>query len=168
MKKYFFILAIMSFTTIMGCSKYDSQSNSVNRSTSSETSTDELASKSPYYPGLACFTWYDYDLDTCLTIRHSDVICGLYIGCLSDNTMNIDTYVDDLGNISQIRIKNFMSLPSADAQGISNLIDNGVVNILYDSPIDDQDLLEVLAHEYIPAGSYPIIQIGSDACIEFK
>ena len=166
MKKYLIFVVVFAALTIMGCSKKDSLVNTNNGNNVESSETDSLATKQPPYPGWGCFTWYDYDLDTCLLIRHSDVFCGIYIGCNQGVPIAIDTYIDEYGKITAIGIKNYQDLPDGNDAGIEALLEDGWVTILYDTQITDQVLCGLVNEDYIPAGVFPIHVIGNDAVID--
>ena len=134
----------------------------------SDESDEPQAKLIPNYWGEGCITWRDFNLDTCLLERHSDSICGIYLGCNMDIPMAIGTCIDEFGKITRVLIKNYQSLPNDADIAFNNLLSAGYVNIMYDAMITDQTLLSMVNAncDYIPAGKFPIYADGQDAVIE--
>lgn len=166
MKKLLLFATVFSALAIIGCSKKDFLPNSYNDNGVTPNESTESMSKELPYPGWGCWTWYDYTLDTCLLIRHSDIVCGIYLGCNQGDPMQIDSYLDEGGKIARIVIRNYLDLPDGSAEGFANLIEHGSVTIMYDAQITDPALLDLVSIDYIPAGTFPIYQEGPDAVIE--
>lgn len=169
MKKLFLFAVVVAAMTIVGCSKKDSTMAANHDINVAPNGSDEPQAKLiPNYWGEGCITWFDYNLDTCLLERHSDSICGIYIGCNLDVPMAIGTCIDEFGKITRVLIKNYQSLPDDVVIAFENLISAGYVNIRYDAMITDQTLLSMIntACDYIPAGTFPIYADDLDAVIE--
>ena len=161
MKKVFLLTAIVAALAIVGCSKKDSQIEQNNTTVIS----DGLEAKQAPYLGYGCLTWYNYNILECNVLRNSDSLCGIYIGCNKDVPVAFEVFFDADNRINMIGIKNYANLPNGASAGLANLISAGWVNILYDAQITDQNLLAISTEDYIPSGTFPIFQSGSDAMI---
>ena len=91
------------------------------------------------------------------------------LGCEEDMAMVADVYIDPLDDrIHVVRILNQSTLPDNYSQWFVNQIQNGYITINYDSPIEDEGILNDSALDYIPSGTYPIYSYNGNIVIKIN
>lgn len=75
--------------------------------------------------------------------------------------------IDELGNITSIRIVNGVYAQNGAADDFYTPFNNGTLVLLNDCPIEDEELLGRLSVDYIKAGTYTVEIMGPDAVIVF-
>ena len=154
MKKLTLLTIILAALAIAACSKKEHEVSTNNQPTQGITKTEEITYNTIIGTPMT-FYWYAWwrdtnTLDPCQKEVVTDSLCYITIGC---------------GEGELLRIRNYQMLPTELSTWFDNRILDGHIVILHDCPIVDESLLSICAQEYIPAGTYSIINDNGDAVI---
>ena len=170
MKKTFLLILTVAALAITACSKKENEPHTPKH----PTHESGLAKTDHYNVGTSlCFSWYDDRLlghipDGCEVQYMTDSLCYIEVGCDDGEEIYLavdQSYPSPDNMIRQIRIPNYSSLPSNLAQWLAERINIGNIVLVHDSPIGDTEVLALCAQDYIPAGTYSIVNDGGDAVI---
>ncbi len=170
MKKTLFISIIFAGLIITSCSKKESTISNTNLANTVDFLDGHSYNQTP--TSICCW-WYHWELeqgvtgsDGCDSIHPTDTLCYLKIGCGEENSIaaTIETSPTDIAT-TRIRIHNYVGLPSKYSSWLTTTVSKGFITIIHDCPIFDDAVISQCNTDYIPAGTYNIINDNGDAVI---
>lgn len=170
MKKKFIFTIILSALAIVSCNKKENETRIFDQG-QPDQNTGLSKTDSTFRQSSACFYWRRpwEDETNCQNNVCFEELCYMTLGCEEDMAMVADVYIDPLDDrIHVVRILNQSTLPDNYSQWFVNQIQNGYITINYDSPIEDEGILNDSALDYIPSGTYPIYSYNGNIVIKIN